>query len=341
MASRELARSSSANDRLRQQFAPAATDGDLAYFAKVCRHLQVDPWAGHIALIGRLDGKTGELVHKPTLTVAGRRFIAQRTGRLRGIIGPQWCGPRPHAGAPLEWLEVWDQDGYPYAARCLVLVADWDTPANGTVKWSEFAQRARTGGLTPTWHDMPSHMLGKVAESLALRRGFSEVASAVAIVEGDDDDASLSREVEAEAYIPPPADPPPEVETPTVTVPGPAAGPPPAGRPGPGLVARVEALDTENQERPRPLPGIREYPLSVAGRKRRHGPDRGAVANGQREGHAMSSAHHVDVCTKVTDEPGAPWWELQCVCGRWFVGLSGADAVEGYVGHLSEQGDDE
>lgn len=230
MASRELARSSAGNDRLRQQFAPSATDGDLSYFAKVCRHLQVDPWAGHICLIARADGRTGELVHKPTLTVAGRRFIAQRTGRLRGIVGPQWCAPRAHAGAPLDWLELWDRDEFPYAARCLVLVADWDTPANGTVKWSEFAQRARGGGLTPTWQSMPSHMLGKVAESLALRRGFSEVASAVAYVDGDDDDASMGREVEAEAYV---ADPSPEVQPPTVTPPEPAgaaAGPPPAMR---------------------------------------------------------------------------------------------------------------
>jgi hypothetical protein len=201
--------SASGLDRLRQQFAPRATDDDLGYFAEVCRHLDVDPWAGHICLMGWTDTKTGELVHRPTLTVAGRRFIAQRTGHLRGIEGPVWCGPRrtpPGVNAtalPLDWLEMWDQDVPPYAARCLVFRDDWDRPANGTVKWTEFAQtyQPKGGGdrrPTGTWAAMPSHMLGKVAESLALRRAFAEVAAAVAYV--DDDDAALTHEVDAEVW---------------------------------------------------------------------------------------------------------------------------------------------
>jgi phage recombination protein Bet len=190
---------------LRQQFAPEASDTDLAYFAQVARHLDVDPWAGHICLIPYSEG--GTKVHRPQLTVAGRRFIAQRTGRLRGIVGPEWCGPRRFdrdgGRLPLEWLEVWDGDGPPYAARCLVIVDGWDRPANGTAKWSEFAQMTtdrRTGEVRParSWERMPGHMLGKCAESLALRRAFSEVQAAVAYV-GDDDDGAVMREVAAEA----------------------------------------------------------------------------------------------------------------------------------------------
>ena len=218
MAGQSLVRTSASGlDRLRQQFAPKATDEDLAYFAEVCRHLEVDPWAGHICLIGRLDRTTGEMVHKPQLMVAGRRYIAQRTGHLRGIEGPMWCGPRGYTpeGQPtaaLAWTELWDQDALPYAARCLVYRDDWDRPANGTVKWSEFAQtfQPRGGGdrqPTPTWAQMPSHMLGKVAESLALRRAFAEVESAIAVI-GADDDTALMAEVDAEGYIQPVPDPP-------------------------------------------------------------------------------------------------------------------------------------
>jgi hypothetical protein len=190
---------------LRQQFAPRATDADLAYFAQVARHLDVDPWAGHICLIPYFVD--GQRVHRPQLTVAGRRWIAQRTGRLRGIEGPFWCGPRRYDQAglklPLEWLEVWDDDDdYPYAARCLVYPADWTHPANGTVKWAEFAQMKTKDGneLNPMWGKMPSHMLGKVAESLALRRAFSEVQAAVAYMGGDDEDATVIREVAAESF---------------------------------------------------------------------------------------------------------------------------------------------
>jgi phage recombination protein Bet len=209
---------------LRQQFAPEASDTDLAYFAQVSRHLDVDPWAGHICLIPYSEN--GAKIHRPQLTVAGRRFIAQRTGRLRGIVGPEWCGPRrldrDGGRLPLEWLEVWDEDGPPYAARCLVIVDGWDRPANGTAKWSEFVQNTtdrRSGEIRPVkmWARMPAHMIGKCAESLALRRAFSEVQAAVAYV-GDDDDAATMREVAAEAVA---------IEAPSSSSPPP---PPPAPR---------------------------------------------------------------------------------------------------------------
>ena len=239
-------------DRLRQQFAPKATDDDLGYFAEVCRHLDVDPWAGHICLIGRLDHTTGEMVHKPQLMVAGRRFIAQRTGHLRGIEGPMWCASRGYtargeATGPLVWTELWDQDRLPYAARCLVFRDDWDRPANGTVKWSEFAQtyQPRGGGErrpTQTWAQMPSHMLGKVAESLALRRAFSEVESALAIIGGDDDTA-LMAEVDAEGIIQPEMAPRDEV--------------PGVGTSGAGVAPTPDTRDVDGVEKVREIVAAR------------------------------------------------------------------------------------
>jgi len=209
------ARGSSELEILRQQFAPNAGDEELAYFAKVSNHLALDPWAGHICLM-EIGG-----AHRPTITVAGRRFIADRTGRLRGIVGPEWRGrtivledgtkDRP----PYE--EDWEPedpeaDPYPYAARCLVLRSDWDRPANGTALWSEFSrwtkrwEDRKTGEVTEphlfeTWARMPSHMLGKVAESMALRRAFPEVQAAISYVGGTDEDSTLLREVEAEGYV--------------------------------------------------------------------------------------------------------------------------------------------
>lgn len=194
---------------IKQQFAPEADDADIYYLATVARHLELDPWAGHIVLIPYRG------VYRPQLTVAGRRWIAQRTGRLRGIGATEWCGPRRYDAdgnrIPLEWLEVWDEDdAYPYAARTLVYVQDWRVPANGTVKWSEFSQWTTkkvagkdTEVLRETWAAMPSHMLGKVSESLALRRGFSEVQAAVAYVGAEDEDEQLLAEAIASAPGPP------------------------------------------------------------------------------------------------------------------------------------------
>jgi hypothetical protein len=198
---------------IRDQFAPNATNLELEYFAGVCRHLDLDPWAGHIYLIGRRqkikdrDGhEIWRLVHKPQISVAGRRAIASRTGRLVGVDGPYWCGPRRFddtgAKLPLDWTDLWDDDDeYPYAARCLVWPAGWRLPANGVVKWSEFAvyddaERTRLGKF---WKQAPSHMIGKVAESLALRRAFPEVEAAVAYVDSsmESDDAAIVAEAAA------------------------------------------------------------------------------------------------------------------------------------------------
>ncbi len=207
-------------DTLRDQFAPGASDLELEHFALVCRHLALDPYVDQICLIGRhrkikvRDERSGRdveawrMVHRPQVTVAGRRAIASRTGRLRAIIGPEWCGPRRYGPAgeklPLEWLEVWDDDdGYPYAARCFVLPAGWSSPVNGTCKWAEFAQYtdSEQTKLSPLWKRMPSHMLAKTAEALALRRGFPEVEAAVGYAEGRDgleaDDGAIIDEAEA------------------------------------------------------------------------------------------------------------------------------------------------
>lgn len=203
-------------DVLRDQFAPDASDLDLQHFAYACGRLKLDPYAEQICLIGRNQKvrddrgrETWRLIFRPQITVAGRRAIAGRTGRLAGIEGPQWCPPRRYGSdgerLPLEWLDVWDDDdNYPYAARCLVWPTGWDHPVNGTVKWSEFAVTLGSGDqtkLSPFWKRSPAHMLGKVAESLALRRAFPEVETAVAYLDQaadrEPDDANLITEAEA------------------------------------------------------------------------------------------------------------------------------------------------
>ena len=176
---------------IRDQLAPGAPDDELAWFGAVADRLELDPFAGHIVLIPRWDNRVRRDVYRPQITVAGRRAIAARTGELVMIDGPVWCGPRNAAG-DLDWLDVWDGAGYPYAARCLVSRRGWDRPANGTAKWSEFAQFGKADDAgerkpLPIWAQMPSHMLGKVAESLALRRAFPEISAVVAGLAGEED----------------------------------------------------------------------------------------------------------------------------------------------------------
>lgn len=169
-------------DIFRAHFAPDATNAELELFAKVCERLDLDPFAEQIVLIGRWDSRVNRVVHRHQVTVAGRRAIAARTGRLVRVDGPVWCAPRnPPKVGPLVWDDVWtgENNDPPYAARVLIYTPEsGDQPAaNGTAKWSEFAQYTTTkrDQLSPLWRRMPSHMLGKVAESMALRRAFPEV----------------------------------------------------------------------------------------------------------------------------------------------------------------------
>jgi hypothetical protein len=176
-------------DTLREQLAPKANDAELQWLAAVGQRLGLDPIAGHIVLIPRWNKAAGRDVHRPQITADGRLVLAERTGELAGFDGPEWCGERQFDAKgnklPLEWLEVWDEDGPPYAARVRVYRKGRDRATNGTVRWREFAQSDSKGELLPTWQKMPSHMLGKVALSLGLRRAFGDVIPADAELEDD------------------------------------------------------------------------------------------------------------------------------------------------------------
>ena len=206
----ELARvgSSLSVDVLREQIAPDASDVELAHFARVCQQLDLSPFADQIVLVGRYNSRLKKLIHRHQITVAGRRVLAERTGLCEGIEGPVWSGPRNPDTGGLEWREVWDDDtNPPYCARTLVYKRGWRVPANGTAKWSEFAQTDSGGKLIPPWAQMPSHLLGKVSESLALRRAFADVidpaidADYPTPVDPDEEDLAELNEATAEAEL--------------------------------------------------------------------------------------------------------------------------------------------
>jgi RecT family len=205
--------------------APLASNDELRVYSNVCLDLGLSPFAGEICLIGRFNKDAKRVTYKHQITVAGRRTIASRTNELESIEGPVWCAQDPDTKrarrdlhGSIIWEELWDEDGYPYAARALVWRKGARQPYNGTAKWSEFAQFKEAADSTgekplqPTWRQMPSHMLGKVAEALALRRGFPEVERAVAYTapwpgespSGEADDASMIAEAEAQAAVIPP-----------------------------------------------------------------------------------------------------------------------------------------
>lgn len=147
---------------------------DLQAFLHVCQKSGLDPISREIYLIGRWDKDAPNNTRYTVQTgIDGYRHIAERTGEYAGKEGPWWCGPNGN------WTDVWLEDEPPKAARVTVYRRDSGerVPFTATVTYREFVamyKDRRTNEMKPMpmWQKMPSHMLAKCAEALALRKGF-------------------------------------------------------------------------------------------------------------------------------------------------------------------------
>jgi phage recombination protein Bet len=147
---------------LKRTVAQGTTDEELQLFLHVCRRTGLDPFARQIYAVKRAGKMTIQT------SIDGFRLIAERTGKYTGQIGPLW------AGTDLAWTEVWTKDRPPYVAKIGILRSDFTEPLWAIAKWAEYVPQS---GQDHMWKKMPAHMLGKVAEALALRRAFPQELS--------------------------------------------------------------------------------------------------------------------------------------------------------------------
>lgn len=147
---------------LRKTVAPGTTNEELQLFLHVCRRTGLDPFARQIYAVKRSGKMTIQTA------IDGFRLIAERTGKYRGQIGPQW------ADKDLKWVEVWTQDKPPYAARIGILRSDFAEPLWAVARWADYYPGA---GQDHMWKKMGPHMIGKCVESLGLRRAFPQELS--------------------------------------------------------------------------------------------------------------------------------------------------------------------
>lgn len=182
-------------DLIRRTVCVGATDDELALYLATCHRLGLDPLARQIHAVRRWDARVGREVMTIQVGIDGLRLAAHRTGEMDGYDPPQWCG------SDGVWRDVWLSDDPPAAARVTVYRRGHGHPYTAVATYAEYCQRAKDGRPMGLWARMPSLMLSKVAEALALRRAFPAELAGVyepaELTEGVDPPAAATRSAPA------------------------------------------------------------------------------------------------------------------------------------------------
>jgi phage recombination protein Bet len=147
-------------DVMRKTVAAGTSPEDFALFLEVCKHRRLNPFAREIYAIVRSGKMTIQV------SIDGFRKLAERSGKYRGQLGPQFCGEDG------VWKDEWLKKTPPVAAKVGVLRADFDQPVWAVARYEAYVQPS-----SPTWQKMPDIMVAKCAEALALRKAFPDQMS--------------------------------------------------------------------------------------------------------------------------------------------------------------------
>lgn len=153
---------------IKNTVAQGATDTELALFLNQCKRTGLDAMTRQIYFIKDKNGKV-----QTQTSVDGFRLIAERSDKYEGQTKVEWCG------SDGQWVDIWLKKEPPSAARVGVYKKGFREALYAVAIFEEYAQKNYKGELSFMWNKMPSLMIAKVAECLALRKAFPNDLSGI------------------------------------------------------------------------------------------------------------------------------------------------------------------
>jgi phage recombination protein Bet len=153
-------------DLLSRTLCAGASRDEMELFFSVCDRTGLDPFARQIYAVRRWDSRAGREVMQTQVSIDGFRLVAQRSGEYAGQTSVAYCGTDG------RWVDVWLNEEPPAAARVGVYRKGFVEAVTAIALFNEYAQRKKDGSLSGMWPKMPTVMIAKCAEALALRKAF-------------------------------------------------------------------------------------------------------------------------------------------------------------------------
>ena len=176
---------------VKNQIAKDATDMELKSFIYQCERTGLDPFSRQIYF---MKDKSGKVMIQTSID--GFRLIAERSGAYEGQTQALWCGPDG------VWKDVWMSPDYPVAAKVGVYKKGFREALYAIAHWNEYF------GVPGFMHKkMPTLMLAKVAESLALRKAFPNEMSGLYTQEEMNNEPEKTKTIVSETKVAPRATP--------------------------------------------------------------------------------------------------------------------------------------
>jgi len=141
-------------------------------FARVCYEKNLSPFSKQIHLIARKDTRNNTTRYTHQTAIDGFRAIADRTGKYAGNDDYLFDD------GLTEYQIISQGKKKPQTATATIykIVGGVRCSFSATARWEEYYPGGNMGFM---WDKMPFLMLGKCAESLALRKAFPENLSGI------------------------------------------------------------------------------------------------------------------------------------------------------------------